>query len=81
MAESLLTHYLPADYHDSYHRKICSGTQISPEELLKDMFSPSLSWVKGLLKIRDILVKPLGLETGKMDISGLIKEKSETLNL
>ena len=57
--ERLIDKYLPADYHDTFIVKAQKpAEQIIPKELIKK--------INFLMKVRNILVKPLGLETGKV---------------
>lgn len=78
MSANLIDRYLPADYRDSFCRQIQTNTTISPEKLLIEMFTRTPGWINALHKLRDILVKPFGLEVKRenLDISGAIKEKT-----
>lgn len=65
--ERLIDKYLPADYHDTFVLKSRKpAEQIIPKELIKKIFNHSPAWLSFLMKVRNILVKPLGLETGKV---------------
>lgn len=65
--ERLIDKYLPADYHDTFIVKSQKpAEQIIPKELIKKIFNHSPAWLNFLMKVRNILVKPLGLETGKV---------------
>ena len=65
--ERLIDKYLPADYHDTFVLKSRKpAEQIIPKELIKKIFNHSPAWLNFLMKVRNILVKPLGLETGKV---------------
>lgn len=65
--ERLIDKYLPADYHDTFVVKVQKpAEQIIPKELIKKIFNHSPVWLSLLMKVRNILVKPLGLETGKV---------------
>ena len=65
--ERLIDKYLPADYHDTFIVKAQKpAEQIIPKELIKKIFNHSPAWLNFLMKVRNILVKPLGLETGKV---------------
>lgn len=64
--ERLIDKYLPADYHDTFVLKAQKPAgQIIPKELIKKIFNHSPAWLAFLFKVRNILVKPFGLETGK----------------
>ena len=63
--ERLIDKYLPADYYDTFVLKSRKpAEQIIPKELIKKIFNHSPAWLNFLMKVRNILVKPLGLETG-----------------
>ena len=65
--ERLIDKYLPADYHDTFVLKSRKpAEQIIPKELIKKIFNHSPAWLSFLMKVRNILVKPFGLETGKV---------------
>lgn len=64
--EKLIDKYLPADYHDTFVIKAQKPVeQIIPKELIKKIFNHSPAWLSFLFKVRNILVKPFKLETGK----------------
>lgn len=77
MHSTLISGFLPADHQDSCHRPADTSVPLSPEEILKIMFTGYPAWVKGLFKIRDWIVKPFGLETGQIDIVQLIIAQNE----
>ncbi len=51
------------DYLDSYSVTINNQDGLSVDELATRIFSSSPSWVKALMMLRDVIVKPLGLKT------------------
>ena len=60
----LIDKYLPADYSDSCSKTIDARSQITVDALFERMFC-NFPWpVRMMLKLRDALVKPLGLKTG-----------------
>ena len=59
----LLIHYLPADYCDAYSREIECERAITVDDFLDITFNQLPKWVSYLLKLRNALVKPLGLDT------------------
>jgi hypothetical protein len=48
---------------DAYSVKLPAGSVTSPEQLARFIFSQQASWIKGLMKIRDVLVAGFGLKT------------------
>ena len=59
--ERLIDKYLPADYHDTFVLKSRKpAEQIIPKELIKKIFNHSPAWLSVLMKVRNILVKPVG---------------------
>ena len=72
--EKLIDKFLPADYHDTFVIKASKpAEQIVPKELIKKIFNHSPAWLSFLYKVRNILVKPFGIEGGDI----LISEDSE----
>ena len=62
--DSLIENYLPADYCDSFSRNAVSEKAITSDEFFDMAFNHSPAWVNGLMKLRNTIVKPLGLEVG-----------------
>ena len=63
--EKLIDKFLPADYHDTFVIKASKpAEQIVPKELIKKIFNHSPAWLSFLYKVRNILVKPFGIEGG-----------------
>ena len=73
----LITKYLPADYTDSFQKTISSESSIQVNDLFKLMFIEYPKWGLWLLKVRDLIVKPLGLKTNKTFIDLIIEENNE----
>lgn len=68
--EKLIDKFLPADYHDTFVIKASKpAEQIVPKELIKKIFNHSPAWLSFLYKVRNILVKPFGIEGGDILIS------------
>jgi hypothetical protein len=57
------------DYCDSYSTFIWSESSV--DEILTKFFKMPV-WVSGLLKLRDVLVKPFGLQTGDEPVDGSV---------
>ena len=77
----LITKYLPADYTDSFQKTISSESSIQVNDLFKLMFIEYPKWGLWLLKVRDLIVKPLGLKTNKTFIDLIIEENNEEIIL
>lgn len=60
---SLLTNYLPTDYLDSFSRIVTCDKAITTAEFLDLAFKQFPKWIELLLKLRNTIVKPLGLDT------------------
>lgn len=61
---SQLANYLPADYVDSFSRIIAYKKEITPGEFRNLAFNQLPKWIDWLMKLRNAIVKPLGLDTG-----------------
>ena len=63
--EKLIDKFLPADYPDTFVIKASKpAEQIVPKELIEKIFNHSPAWLSFLYKVRNILVKPFGIEGG-----------------
>lgn len=60
---SMIESYLPADYTDSFSRIITCERAMMPEEFRNLAFTQLPTWVDWLMKLRNAIVKPLGLDT------------------
>lgn len=60
---SLIENYLPADYVDSFSRVVACKQAITPEEFCNLAFGQLPKWIDWLMKLRNAIVKPLGLDT------------------
>lgn len=72
----LIQKYLPADYADCFSQSLTS-TDLHVDELFDNLFCHFPLPVRWLLKVRDALVKPLGLKTGATFRDRII-ERNET---
>lgn len=72
---SLIEKYLPADYVDSYSRIVACKQKMTPEEFRNFTFGQLPKWINRLMKLRDTIVKPLGLVTD-IRFTDVICEKS-----
>ena len=60
---SLLANYLPADYSDSFSKEVMTKESITPDAFFNMAFNQFPVWIDWLLKLRNTIVKPLGLDT------------------
>ena len=59
----LIDKYLPANYIDSFAKEVVTQENITPDALFDMAFNRFPIWIDWLLKLRNKLVKPLGLDT------------------
>lgn len=59
----LIENYLPADYLDSFSKEIETKENITPDVFFDMAFNQFPTWIDWLLKLRNTIVKPLGLDT------------------
>lgn len=59
----LINNYLPADYSDSFSKEIMTKERITPDAFFDMAFNQFPAWIDWLLKLRNKIVKPLGLDT------------------
>lgn len=60
----LINNYLPVDYYDTYQRDVNCEQKMQAFEVLQ-MFFTRLPWgINCLMKLRNTIVKPLGLKSG-----------------
>jgi hypothetical protein len=85
---SLMVSCLPADYVDVYKRNVLGSSQLTPDNILVNVWTVQPKWVDFLFRLRNILVKPFGLETGSndkfnRDLAAAIRsgESLETVNI
>ncbi len=63
--ESLAAASLPRiDYADAYLAQMPAGRRYTPDEAVVLVFTTAPAWVKGLLQLRNALVRPFGLKIG-----------------
>lgn len=79
-SDSLINNYLPADYVDSFGREITSNHEITPTEFLDIAFKQLPKWIDRLLRLRNVIVKPLGLDT-KSRFTDMISDKNSHENI
>ena len=75
---SLVNKFFPADYVDAFGCVASNSKRIEPEKILLDMQNNQPTWIRFLFRLRDIVVKPLGLKAGnKTLIKVPIKNENE----
>lgn len=72
----LIDNYLPADYCDSVSRRIKPEKALSPDNIFEQMFCNFPKPVAMLMKLRNAIVKPLGLNGGG-GFRDLVSERNE----
>lgn len=60
----LIDKYRPSDYCDSVSRRFCSTGTLNADCIFEEMFCNFPKPVVWLFKLRDIIVKPFGLQGG-----------------
>lgn len=75
LKDSLINHYLPVDYIDSFSKVVVAKENITPDAFFEMAFNQFPGWIDWLLKLRNTLVKPLGLDT-KSRFTDCIYEKN-----
>jgi hypothetical protein len=62
---SLTEKYLPADYSDVYIYKVNSEKEIIPDDIMVNFWIDYPAWVNALFKLRNYLVKFVGLKSSE----------------
>lgn len=73
----LIARYFPGDYIDVHSTKVARGRTISPGEFCEMAFGQLPLWIRYLLKLRNAIVKPLGLDTKSRFTDMICHENSE----
>ena len=61
-AGSLVNRYFPADYKDAFVCEISNDSQLTPDDIMVRFWTDFPVWVNFLFRIRNFLVKFVGLE-------------------
>ena len=59
---SLTEEFLPVDYTDTFKCTVQEGITFSPDDLQIAFWTEMPGWVNALMKLRNLLVKPFGLQ-------------------
>lgn len=62
---SLLQQYLPIDYTDAFAFQVDTEKRLFADDIMIDIWTVVPEWVSALFRLRNILVRSLGLENGK----------------
>ena len=72
----LIDKYTPSDYCDSVSRRIKPAEPLTPDDIFEQMFCNFPKPVAWLFKLRNAIVKPLGLKGGD-GFRNLISERND----
>ncbi|MCQ2180360.1 MAG: DUF2867 domain-containing protein [Bacteroidales bacterium] len=72
----LIDKYLPSDYNDSVFKRIKPAEPLTPDCIFEDMFCNFPKPVAWLMKMRNALVKPFGLQGGS-GFRSLVSERND----
>lgn len=72
----MIEKYLPADYNDTVSRRIKVTEPLTTDYVFEQMFCNFPKPVVWLMKLRNVIVKPLGLQGGG-SFRNLVSEKNE----
>jgi hypothetical protein len=64
---SLIQQYLPADYADTFVSEVTEKKELLADDIIISLWTVMPGWVNALFKLRNILVRPFGLETGESE--------------
>ncbi|MDR0418657.1 MAG: DUF2867 domain-containing protein [Prevotellaceae bacterium] len=70
---SLISKYIPADYTGAYRCDFISSKEIIPDDIQLAFWLSDSKLVKGLFKLRNILVKPFGLQADSSSNNGKLE--------
>lgn len=65
--EDLIHQFLPANYKEAFETVFSSDKDISPDDIMIDFWTENPSWIDFLFKLRNILVRPFGLQQPEID--------------
>ena len=74
--KKLIDKYLPSDYSDSVSKRIRPAEPLAPDFIFEEMFCNFPKSVDWLMKLRNVFVKPLGLQGGG-GFRNLISERND----
>lgn len=65
---SLISEYLPCDHADAYAVDVPETANFSADDMQIMFWTKSPAWVERMMKLRNILVRPLGLQVDKPNL-------------
>jgi hypothetical protein len=65
--DSLTRQYFPVDYTDAFACEVVVEKKLSADEIMISFWTVMPGWVNALFKLRNLLVRPFGLETGESE--------------
>lgn len=70
----LIQNYLPADYADAYRYEVDCNNELFPDDIMISFWTDLPRWVEVLFKVRNFLVRFVGLETSQeRNLDGFIQ--------
>ena len=71
--------YGPFNYLDTYSTEILSTKRLLPKEVMYKLFTKFPWWIEWLMKLRTIIVKPLGLKGSDFEehLDSMIQEQND----
>jgi hypothetical protein len=63
--DSLTQQYLPVNYADAFACEVTGAKELSADEIMISFWTVMPGWVNALFKLRNLLVRPFGLDTGE----------------
>ena len=73
----LVYKHLPVDYKDCFSREVVDD--ISVDDVFNNMFCEFPVCVQAMLRLRDVMVKPLGLKTGTSFADHIVERNGEEI--
>lgn len=71
--KDLVFQFLPVNYSETFESIFESDKDVTPDDLMVDFWTDRSPWINTLFKIRDIIVRPFGLQSGSESNKELIE--------
>lgn len=65
--------YLPIDFTEVLGTEVTAAKQLKPDDLQIGFWTDMPAWIRFMFKLRNILVKPFGLERGEGDTNKFVE--------
>ncbi|MCD7971094.1 MAG: DUF2867 domain-containing protein [Candidatus Azobacteroides sp.] len=75
--DSLTSRYTPADYVDCFTTEVCNQLPVTPDEMIIRFWTHHPAWVTFLFKLRNKLIKLVGLKEEEKDQEAFISHIRE----